>query len=81
MLWRTRTGVPWRDLPKACESRQTAYGRSWTCSADGTCDQVLRKLMRGSNANAQECIVSVDSMNVRSHHHAAEGLLRRHRWM
>lgn len=71
VLWRTRTGAPWRDLPKAYGSWQTVYGRHRTWSADGTWDRVLRGLQRGSDTDDEEWVVSVDSTIVRAHHHAA----------
>lgn len=71
VLWRTRTGAPWRDLPSAYGSWQTVYGRHRTWSADGTWDQVLAELMRGSDGGDEEWVVSVDSTSIRAHHHAA----------
>jgi transposase len=71
ILWRTRTGSPWRDLPAAYGSWQTVYGRHRTWSGDGTWDRVLRGLQRGSDGDDPEWVVSVDSTSVRAHHHAA----------
>jgi transposase len=71
VLWRTRTGAPWRDLPATYGSWQTVYGRHRTWSGDGTWDRVLRELMRGSDTDDAEWVVSVDSTSIRAHHHAA----------
>jgi transposase len=71
ILWRARTGAPWRDLPAAYGSWQTVYGRHRTWSADGTWDRALRGLQRGSDGDEEEWVVSVDSTSVRAHHHAA----------
>lgn len=71
VLWRTRTGAPWRDLPAAYGCWQTVYGRHRTWSADGTWDEVLLELMRGSDGDSEEWVVSVDSTSIRAHHHAA----------
>ena len=71
ILWRTRTGSPWRDLPAAYGSWQTVYGRHRAWSADGTWDRALRGLQRGSDGDDEEWVVSVDSTSVRAHHHAA----------
>jgi transposase len=71
ILWRTRTGAPWRDLPAAYGCWQTVYGRHRTWSADGTWDQALRGLRRGCDGGEEEWVVSVDSTSVRAHHHAA----------
>jgi transposase len=71
ILWRTRTGAPWRDLPAEYGSWKTVYGRHRTWSADGTWDQALRGLQRGSDTDDAEWVVAVDSTIVRAHHHAA----------
>lgn len=71
VLWRTRTGAPWRDLPTAYGSWKTVYGRHRTWSSDGTWDKLLRGLQRGCDAGEDEWVVSVDSTVVRAHHHAA----------
>ena len=71
ILWRTRTGAPWRDVPAAYGSWQTVYGRHRTWSRDGTWDRALRGLQRGSDGDDSEWVVSVDSTSVRAHHHAA----------
>jgi transposase len=71
VLWRTRTGAPWRDLPAEYGSWKTVYGRHRTWSADGTWDQLLRGLQRGCDGGEPEWVVSVDSTVVRAHHHAA----------
>jgi transposase len=51
ILWRTRTGSPWRDLPAAYGSWQTVYGRHRTWSGEGMWDRVLRGLQRGSDGD------------------------------
>lgn len=71
VLWRTRTGAPWRDLPDAYGVWKTVYGRHRTWSADGTWDGVLRELMKASDLDDVEWVVSVDSTSIRAHHHAA----------
>jgi transposase len=71
ILWRVRTGAPWRDLPEQYGSWKTVYGRHRTWAADGTWDRVLRGLQRGSDGDDAEWLVSVDSTVIRAHHHAA----------
>jgi len=71
ILWRTRTGAPWRDLPGAYGSWQTVYGRHRTWSGDGTWERALRGLQRGCDGDDPEWVVSIDSTSVRAHHHAA----------
>lgn len=71
ILWRTRTGSPWRDLPPSYGCWKTIYNRHRTWSADGTWDHVLQELQRGSDGDAEEWVVSVDSTVVRAHQDAA----------
>ncbi len=73
ILCRTRTGIPWRDLPKRYGSWKTAYERHRRWSADGTWDTILR----GVHADADLAgridwsMVGVDSTSCRAHLHAA----------
>lgn len=71
VLWRTRTGSPWRDLPKAYGCWKTVYNRHRRWSADGTWEAVLRELQRGCDAGQERWLVAIDSTVVRAHHHAA----------
>ncbi len=41
ILFRIRTGVPWRDLPERYGSWKTVYERHRRWSAEGTWDRVL----------------------------------------
>ena len=50
VLWRTRTGSPWRDLPASYGNWKTAYNRQRRWSADGTWARVLSGLQRGCDA-------------------------------
>lgn len=71
VLWRTRTGSPWRDLPASYGSWKTVYNRHRRWSADGTWARVLRELQRGCDMVGDRWVVAVDSTVVRAHHHAA----------
>lgn len=71
ILWRTRTGSPWRDLPTSYGSWKTVYNRHRRRSADGTWELVLAGLQRGSDREVQDWTVSVDSTVVRAHQDAA----------
>lgn len=71
ILWRTRTGAPWRDVPGEYGPWGTVYGRHRTWSADGTWEQILTDLQRGSDGEVEEWVVSVDSTVVRAHQDAA----------
>jgi transposase len=73
ILFRVRTGVPWRDLPERFGSWKTVYERHRRWSADGTWERILQAVQ--AEADSQGCIdwsmVSVDSTSCRAHQHAA----------
>ena len=72
ILYRLRTGVPWRDLPVEFGAWQTVHRRHLSWSADGTWDRVLAELQAGGDAEGGlDWAVSVDSTISRVHQHAA----------
>jgi len=71
VLWRTRTGSPWRDLPAEYGCWKTIYNRHRRWSADGTWVRVLRELQRGCDTGQDRWLVAIDSTVVRAHQHAA----------
>lgn len=72
ILWRTRTGSPWRDVPACYGDFRTLHGRHRRWSADGTWASVLAALQADSDADAgEEWAVAIDSTVVRAHQHAA----------
>ena len=71
VLWRSRTGSPWRDLPASYGCWKTVYNRHRRWSADGTWAQVLRELQRGCDVVEDRWWVAIDSTVVRAHQHAA----------
>ena len=71
VLWRTRTGSPWRDLPESYGCWKTVYNRHRRWSADGTWSRVLEELQRGCDTGEDSWVVAIDSTVVRAHHHAA----------
>jgi transposase len=72
VLWRVRTGSPWRDLPACYGNWKTVYNRHRRWSADGTWTEVLAELRRGCDQTGQaEWSAAVDSTVVRAHQHAA----------
>jgi transposase len=71
VLWRTRTGSPWRDVPPAYGHWKTVYNRHRRWSADGTWVRVLTELQRGCDLGEAEWVVAVDSTVVRAHQDAA----------
>src|SRR3954451_809593 len=71
VLWRTRTGSPWRDLPASYGCWKTVYNRHRRWSADGTWARVLGELQRGCVLAEGSWVVAIDSTVVRAHQHAA----------
>lgn len=70
ILFRTRTGIPWRDLPERFGPWETAAGRHRRWCLDGTWQRIADRL-RIDAATGEELIAGVDSTSVRAHHHAA----------
>jgi transposase len=71
VLWRTRTGSPWRDLPSSYGRWKTVYNRHRCWSADGPWAHALRELQRGCDVGEEHWAVAIDSTVVRAHQHAA----------
>jgi transposase len=72
ILWKLRTGAPWRDLPERYGSWQTCYDRFVRWRRDGTWDRLLSRAQTKSDAVGEvEWEVSVDSTVARAHQHAA----------
>lgn len=72
ILWKLRTGAPWRDLPDRYGPWRTVYARFVRWQEDGTWDRLLAHVQTKSDAVGEvEWEVSVDSSVVRAHQHAA----------
>jgi len=72
ILWKLRTGAPWRDLPQRYGSWKTCYDRLVRWRRDGTWDRLLAHAQTKSDAVGEvEWEVSLDSTIVRAHQHAA----------
>jgi transposase len=72
ILWKLRTGAPWRNLPKRHGPWQTCCDRFNRWKRDGTWDRLLEYAQSKSDAVGQvECEGSVDDTVVRAHQHAA----------
>ncbi|MFG3224121.1 IS5 family transposase [Kitasatospora sp. NPDC048194] len=70
--FRTRTGIPWRDLPERYGPWETVYGLFRRWQRDGTWHRILEQLQ--ARADAKGLItwdISVDSTIARAHQHAA----------
>lgn len=72
ILFRQRTGNPWRDLPARFEKWKTVHDRHRRWSADGTWDRVLRAVQADADAEGRIdwSMVRVDSTVCRAHQHA-----------
>ncbi|WP_107088500.1 IS5 family transposase [Streptomyces sp. NRRL F-5755] len=73
ILFRQRTGIPWRDLPSRFGKWKTVYDRHRRWSADGTWDRLLRAVQADADAEGRIdwTMVGVDSTSCRAHQHAA----------
>ncbi len=72
ILWKLRTGAPWRDLPERYGPWQTCYDRLVRWRRDATWERLLSHAQAKSDAVGEvEWAVSVDSTLVRAHQHAA----------
>jgi transposase len=72
VMWRTRAGSPWRDLPVSFGHWKTVYNRHRRWSADGTWEKILDGLRAGCDvAEGADWELSVDATVIRAHHHAA----------
>ena len=71
IVYRYRTGIPWRDLPREVFGPwQTAWKRHRRYAADGTWDRVLARLLAEADAAGQvDWRVSVDATIARAHQH------------
>ena len=71
IIFRYRTGVPWRDLPPGFGPWQTAWKRHRRFSTDGTWDKVHARLVAEAAAAGEvDWALSVDSTINRAHQHA-----------
>jgi transposase len=72
ILFRTRAGCPWRDLPGEYGNWKTVYNRHRRWSLDGTWAKILGRLQAGCDeAEGKDWTLSADSTVVRAHQHAA----------
>lgn len=72
ILWKLRTGAPWRDLPERYGPWKTAHERLRLWTADGTWQKILDEVVvKDDSIGEVEWIVSVDSSVVRAHQHAS----------
>jgi len=71
ILFRTRAGCPWRDLPAEYGHWKTVCNRHRRWSLDGMWDKVLGRLRAGCEVEGTDWTLGADSTVVRAHQHAA----------
>ncbi|GAA4641408.1 hypothetical protein GCM10023197_02230 [Gordonia humi] len=70
IIWRYRTGSPWRDLPAEFGSWRTVWKRHDRFSKDGTWEAIVATLLADADAAGLiDWDVSVDSTINRAHQH------------
>jgi transposase len=72
ILWRLRTGAPWRDIPERYGPWQTCHERYKRWDEDGTWARLLAAIQVKDDAVGNgEWTFSIDSSITRAHRHAA----------
>jgi transposase len=72
IVWKLRTGAPWRDLPNRSGLWQTCYDRFIRWRQGGTWDRLLAQVQTTTDAvEAVNWEVSIDSTVIRAHQHAS----------
>jgi transposase len=73
ILWRLKTGVPWRDLPERYGSWQTVYSRFRRWQQAGVWDRVLAELRAQADDDGELDwdLHHLDGTMIRAHPHAA----------
>ena len=73
VMWRFRTGSPWRDVPKEYGGWSTIYDRFRMWARAGVFETLMEAMIAEAAArrDADLGLVSVDSTVARAHHHAA----------
>ncbi len=72
VVWKIRSGAPWRDVPARYGSWKSIYTRFRRWALDGTFARMLAAAHADTDAAADiDWLVSVDSTIVRAHQHAS----------
>ena len=78
ILWKVRTGAPWRDLPECFGAWQTCADRLYRWRREGLWDRLLTYVQTKSDAVGEMVWeVSIDSSTARAHQHASGARRRR----
>jgi transposase len=72
MVWKYRTGAPWRDVPERFGKWNSIYKRFARWAEDGTWDGLLAEVHKLADAAGKvDWVVSIDSTIARVHQHGA----------
>jgi transposase len=73
ILWRERTGAPWRDLPERYGPWSTVYSRFWRWREAGIWDRIFAAVQQEADAAGEVdwSVHFVDGSVIRAHQHAA----------
>ena len=72
MVWKIRSGAPWRDVPARYGSWKSIYTRFRRWALNGTFTEMLAGAQADADAVGDiDWLVSVDSSIVRAHQHAS----------
>ena len=70
IIYRYRTGIPWRDLPERFGPWQTVWKRHRRYAGDGTWDRIYAQILAEADAAGEiDWNVSVDATINRAHQH------------
>ncbi len=75
LLWRLRTGCPWRDVPERYGPWPTIYGRFRRGSRDGTLDRILKasQMRLDEEGRVDWELFRIDGTSIRASRSAAGG--------
>jgi transposase len=73
ILWKLRTGAPWRDVPERYGPWSTVYSRFWRWQRAGVWDRLFAAVQRRADAAGRLdwTVHFVDGTVIRAHQHAA----------
>ena len=73
IIWRYRTGSPWRDVPDHFGAWQSVWERHRRWSEDGTYVAMFAAVREDAGLDQAEAgaLLSIDSTSIRAHQHAA----------
>jgi transposase len=73
ILWKLRTGAPWRDLPGRYGPWSTVYSRFWRWQRAGLWDRLFAAVQERADAAGEVdwSVHFVDGTVIRAHQHAA----------